>query len=177
MRRVGQNHIYIRCTYGILGREITVYTVINGVSIWFWPTLRMCQTRTYTHAHACTHTPMHTHARMHTYIHTHTHPCTHTRTHAHIHTRTHTHVCTHTYTCTYTHAHTRMHAHIHTRTHTHAHTHACTHTQGSGVLEIALDPVTNRTGDMWHVCVMGLKDIGMMCYGWRADGDVTWESE
>jgi len=27
------------------------------------------------------------------------------------------------------------------------------------------------------VCVMGLKDIGMMCYGWRADGDVTWESE
>ena len=24
---------------------------------------------------------------------------------------------------------------------------------------------------------MGLKDIGMMCYGWRADGDVRWESE
>ncbi len=49
--------------------------------------------------------------------------------------------------------------------------------QGSGVLEIALDPVTNKTGDMWHVCVMGLRDIGMMCYGWRADGDTTWESE
>jgi len=27
------------------------------------------------------------------------------------------------------------------------------------------------------LCVMDLKDIGMMCYGWRADGDVTWESE
>ncbi|KAF5835118.1 glycoside hydrolase superfamily [Dunaliella salina] len=48
--------------------------------------------------------------------------------------------------------------------------------QGSGVLEIALDPVTNKTGDMWHVCVTGLKDIGMMCYGWRADGDTTWET-
>jgi len=47
--------------------------------------------------------------------------------------------------------------------------------QGSGILEIALDPVTNRTGDMWHVCVHGLKNIGLMCYGWRADGDVTWE--
>ena len=51
------------------------------------------------------------------------------------------------------------------------------HAQASGVLEIALDPVTNRTGDMWHVCVTGLRDINMMCYGWRADGDVTWESE
>ena len=90
---------------------------------------------------------------------------------SHVHTRTRMH--------TYTHAHTRTYAHIHTHAHTpmHTHTHACTHTQGSGVLEIALDPVTNRTGDMWHVCVMGLKDIGMMCYGWRADGDVTWESE
>eukprot|EP00983_Pelagomonas_calceolata_P123537 1161017-Pelagomonas_calceolata.AAC.4 len=29
---------------------------------------------------------------------------------------------------------------------------------------------------MWHVCVTGLRDIGMMCYGWRADGDTTWES-
>lgn len=49
--------------------------------------------------------------------------------------------------------------------------------QGKGILEIALDPVTNRTGDMWHVCVHGLKNIGLMCYGWRADGDMTWESE
>ena len=62
MLRVVQNHIYIRCTYGIFGREITKYlglartiftrciygifgreitkyTVIYGVYIRFWPTL------------------------------------------------------------------------------------------------------------------------------------------
>ena len=32
--------IYIRCLYGIFGREITKYTVIYGVYIRFWPTLR-----------------------------------------------------------------------------------------------------------------------------------------
>jgi len=32
--------IYIRCIYGIFGREITKYTVIYGVYIRFWPTLR-----------------------------------------------------------------------------------------------------------------------------------------
>jgi hypothetical protein len=37
--RVGQNHIYIRCRYGIFGREITKYAVIYGVYIRFWPTL------------------------------------------------------------------------------------------------------------------------------------------
>jgi hypothetical protein len=31
--------IYIRCTYGIFGREITKNTVIYGVYIRFWPTL------------------------------------------------------------------------------------------------------------------------------------------
>jgi len=31
--------IYIRCIYGILGREITKYTVIYGACIPFWPTL------------------------------------------------------------------------------------------------------------------------------------------
>jgi hypothetical protein len=40
--RVGQNHIYIRCIYGILGREIKKYTVIYGVYIRFWPTLPVC---------------------------------------------------------------------------------------------------------------------------------------
>jgi hypothetical protein len=49
--------------------------------------------------------------------------------------------------------------------------------QGTGVLEIALDPVTNKTGDVWHICIHGLRSIGLMCYGWRADGDVTWESK
>ena len=37
--RVGQNHIYIRCTYGIFGLEITKYTVYIHVYIRFWPTL------------------------------------------------------------------------------------------------------------------------------------------
>ena len=31
--------MYIRCMYGIFGREITKYTVIYGVYIRFWPTL------------------------------------------------------------------------------------------------------------------------------------------
>ena len=31
--------IYIRCIYGIFGREIIKYTVIYGVYIQFWPTL------------------------------------------------------------------------------------------------------------------------------------------
>jgi len=33
--------IYVRCIYGIFGREITVYTVIYGLYIQFWPTLYM----------------------------------------------------------------------------------------------------------------------------------------
>ena len=41
MSRVGQNHIYIRCKYGISGWEITRYTVISSVYIRFWPTLFM----------------------------------------------------------------------------------------------------------------------------------------
>jgi len=32
-------YIYIRCIYGIFGREITVYTVIYGAYIRFWPTV------------------------------------------------------------------------------------------------------------------------------------------
>lgn len=41
---------------------------------------------------------------------------------------------------------------------------------GAGYLEVALDPVLNRTGDCWHVCVDGIKNVGSMCYAWRADG-------
>jgi hypothetical protein len=37
--RVGQNHKYLRCIYGIIGRLFTKYTVIYGVYIRFWPTL------------------------------------------------------------------------------------------------------------------------------------------
>jgi len=34
--------IYKRCIYGIFSRELTKYTVIYGVFIRFWPTLRIC---------------------------------------------------------------------------------------------------------------------------------------
>ena len=39
--RVGQNHIYIRCVYGIIGRGITNYTVIYHIRCIhrLWPTL------------------------------------------------------------------------------------------------------------------------------------------
>ncbi len=28
---------------------------------------------------------------------------------------------------------------------------------------------------MWHVCLEGLKDVGSLCYGWRAEANVAWE--
>jgi hypothetical protein len=40
--RVGQNHIYTRCIYGIFGRELTKYMVTYGAYIRFWPTLAIC---------------------------------------------------------------------------------------------------------------------------------------
>jgi len=46
--------------------------------------------------------------------------------------------------------------------------------QGRGYLEVALDPVVHKTGDMWHVCVEGLKSISSMTYGWRAEGEASW---
>ena len=36
------------------------------------------------------------------------------------------------------------------------------------LVEVALDPRRNRTGDHWHVLVPGLPDT--FCYGWRVDG-------
>jgi len=36
------NILYIRCIFGIFGREITKYTVIYGVYIQFWPSLQTC---------------------------------------------------------------------------------------------------------------------------------------
>jgi len=44
MLRVGQNHIiyrYIRCTYGIFSKKITIHTVIYGADIRLWPTVVM----------------------------------------------------------------------------------------------------------------------------------------
>lgn len=45
---------------------------------------------------------------------------------------------------------------------------------GGGYLEVALDPATNRTGDVWHVQLEGLRNVGSLCYGWRASGAKTW---
>jgi hypothetical protein len=46
----------------MFGREITIHTVIYGVYIRFWPTLRA-----YRHFQALTHTFNHTHTNTHTY--------------------------------------------------------------------------------------------------------------
>ena len=32
-----------------------------------------------------------------------------------------------------------------------------------------------RAGDMWHVCLEGLRDVGSLRYGWRAQADVAWD--
>lgn len=42
-------------------------------------------------------------------------------------------------------------------------------------MEVALDPVLNRTGDTWHICLPGLKNLEGLYYGWRVKGDVSWE--
>jgi len=43
-------------------------------------------------------------------------------------------------------------------------------------MEIALDPLVNRTGDVWHACVASLRDVATLCYGWRADADISWDA-
>jgi hypothetical protein len=48
--RVGQNHIYTRCIYGIIDREIIKYTVTYAVYIRFWPT-QMSQHQDAVHWH------------------------------------------------------------------------------------------------------------------------------
>ena len=37
------------------------------------------------------------------------------------------------------------------------------------LVQVALDTGINRTGDTWHVCLEGLKDLDTLAYGWRAD--------
>ncbi|XP_073104275.1 isoamylase 3, chloroplastic isoform X4 [Elaeis guineensis] len=43
-----------------------------------------------------------------------------------------------------------------------------------GMVEVALDPHKNKTGDIWHVCVEGLPGSGVL-YGYRVDGPQQWE--
>ena len=139
--------IYIRCAYGIFGREITVYTVIYGAYIWFWPTVGIWYLyvmgggvigglhsgmfigggvdvrtpRTYTHMYNHTCTQKHTLTCTLTLTRTNTHALTHTLTRT-----THTH--SHTYPHMYNHTSTHKHKHTHTNTHTYTHTHTRTHT-------------------------------------------------
>ena len=52
IHRVGQNHAfigtYIRCTCGIVSKEITIHTVIYGADIRFWPTQRILMATQHT---------------------------------------------------------------------------------------------------------------------------------
>jgi hypothetical protein len=45
-----------------------------------------------------------------------------------------------------------------------------------GQMELTLDAGVNRTGDTWHVALPALTGLDTLCYGWRVDGDVSWES-
>ena len=167
IHRVGQNHIYtVYIRY--FGREITKYTVIYGVYIRFWPTLKRCvahrmgapQPAHDTRRH--TNKPSHN-TQKHTNIHTHTytHSCsvrgtanwfsvlsssighgTHIQTHVHIHTTIHLYS-----THTYRHSHTRAAALSHTHTHTHTHTYIHLLRQGcSKLLQRVEQPQVLRHG-------------------------------
>ncbi|CAH9085727.1 unnamed protein product [Cuscuta epithymum] len=46
-------------------------------------------------------------------------------------------------------------------------------TLDAGTFELALDPQTNRTGDIWHICVEDLPRSGVH-YGYRIDGPRSW---
>lgn len=43
-----------------------------------------------------------------------------------------------------------------------------------GMIEVALDPHKNKTGDIWHACVEGLPGSGVL-YGYRVSGPQEWE--
>ena len=111
--RVGQNHTYIhthiRCIYGDFSSEIALHTVIYGVHVRFWPTLRICKTWDWM-AHR-TNVDCSVRCTCLVLI---RHVCTLTHTHIYIHaqtlprTYTHTHTRTHTYTHTWSHIHTRL---------------------------------------------------------------------
>ncbi|KAG0494670.1 hypothetical protein HPP92_005664 [Vanilla planifolia] len=44
----------------------------------------------------------------------------------------------------------------------------------NGMMEVVLDPKKNKTGDVWHVCVEGLPESGVL-YGYRVDGPQGWD--
>lgn len=47
--------------------------------------------------------------------------------------------------------------------------------EASSYLEVALDPVVNKTGDVWHITLDGLRRLDSLAYGWRAGGDIEWQ--
>lgn len=47
---------------------------------------------------------------------------------------------------------------------------------GFSVQDVALDPLLNRTGTVWHASIPYTKDIdAFVGYGWRVTGDLGWE--
>lgn len=44
----------------------------------------------------------------------------------------------------------------------------------NNMIEVALDPQKNKTGDIWHICVEGLPEAGVL-YGYRIDGPHDWK--
>ncbi|KAH7655549.1 Isoamylase protein [Dioscorea alata] len=44
----------------------------------------------------------------------------------------------------------------------------------NGMIEVKLDAQVNKTGDIWHVCVEGLPDSGVL-YGYHVDGPREWD--
>lgn len=44
----------------------------------------------------------------------------------------------------------------------------------ANTMELELNPVLNRTGDVWHIEVHNLKDLVSVAYVWLADGELGW---
>ena len=47
-------------------------------------------------------------------------------------------------------------------------------TQATKSMDIALDPNTHRTGDIWHCQLRNLKRTQHMAYAWLAHGTIGW---
>jgi len=44
-------------------------------------------------------------------------------------------------------------------------------------MDVALDPVTNRTGDVWHVTIPQLSALERVAYGWVVEAPEGWSSD
>lgn len=43
------------------------------------------------------------------------------------------------------------------------------------IMDFTLNPSQNKTGDTWHVSLPELKNLDSLFYGWRVQGDVSWD--